>query len=421
MAFGIQPSGFIPKLQSDCLSDIVTAVRSNVDPNFDMSPDQPIGQMANIVASENAEFWELLRALYSGLNPNNAEGFILDGVAAYTGTERDPQTYSTVVCAMGLNGSSSIPAGSTANVLGQPSNTWQLVGPGDNATGLLISSGPVVSTTAGPYYGFFRSTSPGPVLANAGQLSVITTAVAGWNTVTNPAGCKLGTNTESDASLLAKRESELAASGSDTVDAIRAALLEIKTAGGANAVQQAFVYENTGDVVDGNGVPPHTIHVIIYDGPTPAATNQQIVDTIWKQKASGVGTYGATSATTVDTTGNFQTVKFDRATVTPVYLSLTTTRGSTFDAVNGPAAIKAALVAYWQKEFGLGVPMIARFIGGAANRDNIQGLVDVPTFFLGLTYNPVTSANLPSGQAQILTLNTGVDGSAQQYILVDGV
>lgn len=420
MAFGITPSGFVAKLQSDCLDDIVTAVRNNVNPNFDMSPDQPIGQMANVIASENAELWELLRALYSGLNPNNAEGFILDGVCAYTGTERDEESFSTVVCAMGLNGSSSIPAGSTANVSGQPSNTWTLVGPASNTTGQLIAVGPVVSTTAGTYYGMFSATSPGPVLVNAGQLTVITTAVAGWNTVTNPAGCQLGANTESDASLQVKRESELAASGSDTVDAIRAALLEIQTSGGANAIQQAFVYENTGDVTDVNGVPPHTIHVIIYDGPTPAATNQQIADVIWKQKPSGVGTYGTTSATAVDSTGNTQTVKFDRATITPVYLSLTTTRGASFDAVNGPAAIKAALVAYWQKEFGLGVPMIARFIGGAANRDNIQGLVDVPTFSLGFSYNPISSSNLPCGQAQILTLNTGVDGSAQQYILVDG-
>lgn len=421
MTFGITPAGFVPKLQSDCFSDIETALRSTIDPNFDVSPDQPIGQMAAIQASENAELWELARALYSGLNPNNAEGYILDGVCAYTGTKRDLQSRSTIVCSVNLNAATTLPVGATANISGQPTNTWTLIGTADPSTRTLLAAGPVVSTTSGNYFAMFQSTQLGPTAANAGQVTVITTPVSGWNTVTNLYGATLGSLTETDSHLLAKRELELAASGSDTVDAIRAALLEIQTPAGAQAIQQAFVYENTSATVDANGVPGHTIHVIVYDGLVPAATNQQIVDAIWQQKPSGVGTYGSTSGTSTDSAGNLQTVYFDRATITPVYLSLTTTRGSTFDNTNGPAAIKAALVAYWQKEFGLGVPMIARFIGGAANRDNIQGLIDVPTFFLGLAYNPVTSANLAAGQMQILTLNTGVDGGGHQYILVDGV
>src|SRR5581483_5263852 len=102
MTFGLTPAGFVPKLIGDIEAQITSAMRANVDPNFDMSPDQPIGQMGSVSASIGAELWELIAACYSGLNPNNQEGFILDGGAAYTGTKRKPATYSQVICAMGL-------------------------------------------------------------------------------------------------------------------------------------------------------------------------------------------------------------------------------------------------------------------------------------------------------------------------------
>ena len=124
------------------------------------------------------------------------------------------------------------------------------------------------------------------------------------------------------------------------MDACVASLLALKVIGSPteNAVIQAFVYENDTDVVDSFSVPAHSMHVVVYDGIVPLASNVQIAQAIWDNKPSGTATYGGTSALATDSQGKSRTVNFDRATIVPVYISLTTTRGSTFDATNGPAA-----------------------------------------------------------------------------------
>ena len=65
--------------------------------------------------------------------------------------------------------------------------------------------------------------------------------------------------------------------------------------------------------------------------------------------------------------------------------------------------------------------MITRFISGSINNTDIQGLADVPTFDLGTSYPATATANLTATGLQVLTLNTGVDGSSNHYITVDGV
>lgn len=421
--FGIQASGLVPRLQADCFQDIEDAMRANVDANMDMGPTQAIGQIAAAVASEAADLWELAGALYSQLNPNNAEGFILDGDCAYTGTLRNEESFSTVVGSLTLGASITVNAGTTVAVAGQPLNTWTLLGPANPTTGLLISAGPVVSTSAGTYYGLYQATVPGPVLANAGQLTQIVTTVSGFTAITNADGCVLGTNVESDSALNVRRGQELAAAGNDTVDATVAALLQLTVIGNPAelAVTQAFVYENDSNATDINGVPPHAMHVAVYDGVVPLATNNQIAQAIWNNKPSGIPTYGGSSGTAVDSQGNNRTVYFDRATITPIYVALTTTRGSTFDAVNGPEAIATALVEYWASQQNLGVSVIYRFLGGSFDVDTVIGLEDIPMFNIGTSYPATGTSNLVAGQLQVFTLTTGVDGSSNPYITVDGV
>jgi len=408
MTFGLTPAGFVPKLIGDIEAQITSAMRANVDPNFDMSPDQPIGQMGSVSASIGAELWELIAACYSGLNPNNQEGFILDGGAAYTGTKRKPATYSQVICAMGLNGTTTVPAGSLANVSGQPSNTWQLLGPANPTTGLLISNGPVVSTTAGTYYGMFQATSTGPVVANAGQLSVITAAVSGGNGVVNSNDATLGNALETDTQLQVRREAELSASGGSTTDAMRANLLNVP------GVIQAYVTENTSDVTDANGLAPHSIHVIVYDGLSPNTTimNPLIAAVIWKYKGSGCAMKGAVAVQTPDSTGTLQTVQFDRATIVPFWISMSAGTDSTFDSINGPGATKAALVAYWDSVQNLNQPVpiddmrAITTLTLPGNPYKIRGIFKVTSFTIGLAPSPVGTSDLPAALTTIYTLST---------------
>ena len=394
--YGLTPSGFVPKTVDVIESDIEASIHANLDPNYDLSPDTIDGQMKSAVASAAAEIWELIDVLYAQIDPNNAEGIVLDGNCQLTGTTRLGATAGHVVCAMGLNGSTTVPAGSLANVAGQPTNTWQLVGTGDPTSGALLVAGPVTSTTAGTYYGYFQSTSTGPVVANAGTLTVITNSVSGWNTVTNANNAVLGTNGESDAALNIRREEELAAAGSGTVDAIRAALLQV------TGVIQAIVQENKGDSMDTNGNLPHSIRAIIWDGFSPAALNSSIAQTIWSNKPSGTGMNGAVTVTVNDSHGDPHAVQFDRASGVNYYVAITVKTDSTFDVVNGPAAIQAALTKESALAQNLGTPV---YYGGPLRFSAfVQGVVSVTSFAIGLAPSPTGTTDLTMSATQIASL-----------------
>lgn len=395
--FGFTPSGFVPMLIGDIEQAQSAAMWATVDPNFDMSADQPIGQMASVQAQIGAQLWELLAVVYSGLNPNNAEGMILDGDCAYTGTLRLDPTYSTVIGTLVLAAGANIPVGATANVSGQPLNTWVLLGPCDT-TGNLLSGSAIISAGGGTYLGLFQSTTTGPNIVNPGQLTVITAAITGWTSINNVNGTLvIGTNVETDAALGNRRETELSSSGAGTNPSMQAALEKVQ------GVLKAYVFENDGDTTDGNGVPPHSVHALVYDGVVPAATNQTIAEAIWSNKASGGGTYGATSFTVTDSTGTgTHIINFDRATITRTYHAVTVQKDSTFDVVNGPTAVKNALVAWWASIMGLNVPM--NRVRLENQPFNVQGVIDVTAYALDVTATPTATANLPASQYGIYTL-----------------
>ena len=63
-------AGFVRKLESECVGELVAEARATVDPDFDDSPDSVTGQIAGIVASKHAELWEVLEAVYGSLSEN---------------------------------------------------------------------------------------------------------------------------------------------------------------------------------------------------------------------------------------------------------------------------------------------------------------------------------------------------------------
>ncbi|HEY2510583.1 MAG TPA: hypothetical protein VGI39_07000 [Polyangiaceae bacterium] len=406
-AFGVLPTGFQKKLPSDVFLDMQTAARANVDANLDLSPTEPMGQMTQIMANSIAECWEILEVLAGATDPNNAEGFILVGISALTGTQPSQATFGKVVCTVNMNSSTTLAAGTLANVAGQPSNTWQLVGPADGS-GNLVTTGDLVSTTAGNYSAVFQCTQSGPVAANAGTLTSFPVLPTGINSITNPADAIQGTVADTDATLRAKRQAELAVSDGGTLDGIRAAVLKVA------GVEQAFVFENKTGVTDGFGRPPHSVEVVIWDGIIPAASNAQIAQAMWQAKEGGIPFYSATgdSGTAVDSLGSNQTVVFSRAVVTNIYVTATATPTAT--AITAPA-IKRAYADWALSNIGLGSTLYARAFSSAPldGPYAVTGLEDIVTFQFGTAPSPSNTANI-AGSTRVLyyvdTSRITVDG-----------
>lgn len=86
---GVTSSGFVVATEQEIYDALAAEARATLAPSLDTSPDSVFGQIAAIVASKQAELWEVLRAVYGGLG-ENASGAALDRIAALTGTVRKP-------------------------------------------------------------------------------------------------------------------------------------------------------------------------------------------------------------------------------------------------------------------------------------------------------------------------------------------
>ncbi len=385
MSGGLTAEGFVAKTIEEILADIGAEQLATVDPALDISPDQPLGQLNGIFAKKLAEVWEALAVAYNAFNRGAAEGSLLEAIGLLTGTLRLAATKSQVTCTVNLDASTTLSAGAVANVSGQPSVRFVL-------------TETVISTTAGDYEGIFEAEVTGPVAANSGTLTVITTPSSGWNSVTNAEDADLGTDIETDAAYRLRQVAELASPGSCTVDAIRADLLRI------SGVTQAFVFENTTMSTDGDGVPPKAYECVVYDGVIPAADDQEIGQTIWDNKPSGIETYGDTDVTVLDSTGAERTVYFSRADNVDVYLTYTLDVDPLTYPVDGDDQVKAAAIAKGLTYLVLGQDVVALVFRAQALL--VTGVNDVTAFTLGFAVSPVGTANLTIGSREVGVLDT---------------
>jgi hypothetical protein len=86
---GVTSTGFVVATEAEIFEEIAAEARAAIAPSLDVSPDSVFGQIAGIVASKQAELWEVLEAVYGALS-ENASGASLDRIAAITGTLRKP-------------------------------------------------------------------------------------------------------------------------------------------------------------------------------------------------------------------------------------------------------------------------------------------------------------------------------------------
>ncbi len=386
MAYGLTPQGFVIPTIEEILDEIHSDILETIDPALNLAPDQPLGQICAIFAKKIVEVWEIAGALANAQNPDNAENFMLDNVSAITGTLREAARKSAVSLNCNVNAGFSALAGAmTANVDGQDEVTF-------------VNKEDVGPLASGTHPIEFEATVVGPVAAPAGQLTVITIPVSGWNSCTNPLDATLGSFDETDESLRLRREEERAATGACTVDAIRADLLQV------DGVQQAFVFENTTLETDGNGLPGKSIECVIYDGTGVDADDQDVGDVVWKSKPSGSETYGSTTQNVTDSTGVTRTVKFSRADVKEVWLEYDVLVDPNFFPSNGDELIEAAAVLYASRYLNLGVDVFS--LAFKAQALTVAGVLDVTELRLGFAASPVGTTNLTITGREIGSIDT---------------
>jgi len=220
--------------------------------------------------------------------------------------------------------------------------------------------------------------STGPIAAPSGTLTDIQTPISGWDSAINLLDADEGTALETNEALRIRRELELAAAGSTTPDAIRAAVLEVAD------VTSCRVFYNNSDTVDADGVPAHSVEVLVQGG-----DDQDIWDCLWINVAGGIRTYGTEAGTANDSEGTSHAMYFSRPVEVPIYIAIDLLVETATYA--GNAAVQAAIVA-WGDAQQCGKDAVANAIVAAAM--SVAGVLDVTSL-------DMDDSDPPSGTATV--------------------
>lgn len=375
---GLTATGFERKTLEQILAEIVDAQKAALGPSINTQADSLLGQINGIIADQLAELWQVAEATYNSQYPDSASGFALDRIGAITGVFRLPATKSVVtVRASGTNGTV-LPVGRVVSVT-----------PG-GARFVSIEAGTISGGIADI---LFEAEEFGPVLANTGTLTSIETPVAGWTSATNLADAALGRNQETDEEFRLRRAELLEVAGDATLEAIRS---DVR---GVDGVTQVVVYENTENVTNADGVPPHAIEVIVLGGDETA-----IAQAIFDSKAAGIDTHGTELEVIEDSQGTDHDIRFSRPT--PVALDVQVEIRLLPDAnpVVVGDAIRAALVTYFSN-FEIGARVyVSRLYPVIYNK--VSGILDIDTLRAGDSLFTLTTDFVDVDSREVATLDS---------------
>jgi uncharacterized phage protein gp47/JayE len=337
-----------------------------------------IGLLLGILAERLHEIWLGERDLYSARVAGSASDQALTDLSLETGTRRALPTFSKVTASVTLNAGITLPAGSEARVPGASV---------EFATDVSVTNGggsPAVLPVA------MTATGTGPTVANAASLTEIVTPVSGWTAVTNATDAVLGQDDESDTALRLRREAELRVQGGAAIDAIVA---DVRRVAGA--------IDATGTDFPGTS----TYQITLWDGVSPAASNDAVAQAIWNSRSLGSLSLGAASGTAFDADGNPHTIGFARATGVPIYITVDISIDSLRYPSDGAAQIKAALMAYALAHWTVGADVIVSAL--YAPIFSISGVTRIDSLKVGLAPSPTLSADLVIAADAIALADTG--------------
>lgn len=387
MAFGLTPTGFNPRTLADVVDALNAEFRAAFGTGINLRAPSRLGTMIGIFSERVSEVWDLGAALYAAFDPEQATGPALENLSVLTGTLRKASTPSIA--------RSVVLAGSPGTVIAaDPPKVISVQGSPD-ARFVLVADA-TIDGDGSAIVDFYGETD-GPLPALAGTLTVIETPVAGWESATNPTDAELGTNDETDPELRARRRVELRSQGAAAVEAIRAAVLEVED------VASCTVFENDTDAVNADGMPAHSVEVVVHGG-----ADAEIASAIFRTVAGGIEAHGTTTVDVIDSEGATHAIKFTRPAIVEVYVVIEVEKDpKVVPASNEPTfaiEIRDALLAFGDAAYQGGVDVVASRLYAPATA--LAGVLDVPSLFIGTAPAPATAARIPITTRQIARLDS---------------
>lgn len=320
LACTISSAGISAPAYSDIYASLQASAQLIFGSDIYIAPDSQDGQFLAIFAKAQADSNAATIAAYNAASTVTAQGVGLSNLVKLSYLRRLVATNSQVnVLITGVAGTT-ITAGQVGDASG---NIWNL---------------PSVVTIPGPGSITVTATAvnAGAIVAPAGTVTQIITPTAGWQLANNPAAATAGQPVETDAQLRLRQSNSQGLNAITPLPATVAAVEAITGVGIGNVVG----YENDTNAVDSNGLPAHSIAIVVIGG-----NAVDIATAIMNKKTPGCFTYGTTSQFVTDSVGITHNISFFVPTNPNIQASVNIHALTGYTAATG-VAIQAAIAAY---------------------------------------------------------------------------
>lgn len=226
----------------------------------------------------------------------------------------------------------------------------------------------------------------GAIVAPAGSITEIGTPTRGWQSVTNPVAATAGRKVETDAELRQRQAKSVAIPSLTVLDGIMGAVATL------DGVERYRGYENDTSVEDANGLPPHSISLVVAGGDAAA-----IAKTIATKKTPGGGTYGTTTISVTDKYGIVHPISFFRPTSVDIFARVEIKALQGYTSAVGEE-IRTAVAAYINEiEIGDPVYLTRLFLPANLNGSADSATFDITDLQIGTSPSSLAPANVVIG------------------------
>lgn len=296
-----------------------------------IAPDSQDGQLLSLVAAAINDCNQAAVAVYNAFSPTYAQGIGLSSAVKINNIRRLPSSFSTAVGTIAGVAGTDV---SNAVVQDDNGNRWNL------PAVITIPQEGSVSVTV-------TAQQAGAIAAPAGSITKIATPLLGWQSFASTSDAVPGQPIESDAALRRRQSASQPLSAITPLAALYGAVANL------NGVKRLQVYENTAAGADANGLPGHSICLVVEGG-----TLIDIAQVIGLKKTPGANTYGTTSQQYIDpVTGIISTIHFFLLTFSAIKVALTIKPLTGYSSAVIDK-IKAAIAAYIN---GLDIGQLVQF------------------------------------------------------------
>ena len=314
----IDASGITAPTYAEVLEYLQDQYRAIYGPDVYLEADSQDGQLLAVFASAINDANAVAISIYRSFSPATAQDDALSSNVKINGIARKAASFSSADLVIVGQAGRPINNGIAKDANG---NKWAL------PASITIPPEGQLTVTA-------TCQTLGAISAAAGTINQIATPTLGWQTVTNPADAAEGAPIEKDATLRQRQTVSTALPSLTVLDGIIGAVSNIA------GVTRLAAYENDTNSTDANGIPAHSISLVVEGGDATA-----IAKAIAAKKTPGSGTYGTTAITVLDVYGRPITIRFYRPSTANVAVTATVRALTGYTSAIGDA-IKQAISDY---------------------------------------------------------------------------